>query len=75
MEELLVELAEPLALVAYALLSAGLTLAGLAIEYLGLSGHVTGTPRLGADLMGAVVLGFGLLLARDKQLPALCPAA
>ncbi|MFB6312121.1 MAG: hypothetical protein ABEH64_13180 [Salinirussus sp.] len=71
MEEVFIELAEPLILVAYTLLSAALTLAGLAIEYLGLSGQVTGTPRLWAIFMGLVILGFGYLVARDKVLPVL----
>lgn len=70
MEEILVELAEPFALLAYTLLSLGLTGVGIAIEYIGLSGSSVGSaPRVWVLYMGAVVTGFGLLIAKDKLWP------
>jgi hypothetical protein len=72
MEEFLVELAEPIAILIYAALSIGLTGVGLVIEYIGLSGsHVGTAPRAWVLYMGAVIVGFGLLIARDKLWPVI----
>jgi hypothetical protein len=74
MEEVMLELLEPLALVVYGLLAALLTVAGLALEWIGLaSGGSTGlgVPTLWFVYMGVVAIGAGALLARDKLVPGL----
>lgn len=74
MKAFLVELLEPLALVVYAILAALLTLAGLALEWIGLGAG--GSASLGISTlwlvyMGAVAIIGGALLARDKVAPGL----
>jgi hypothetical protein len=71
MEEVLVELIEPFILVAYAVLAGALTLAGLAIEYVGVTGGGVGLTRLWTIFMGGVLLAFAVLVVRDKLLPEL----
>ena len=74
MKAFLVELLEPLALVVYAILAALLTLAGLALEWIGLGagGSLSlGVPTLWLVYMGAVAIIGGALLARDKVAPGL----
>jgi len=74
MKAFLVELLEPLALVVYAILAALLTLAGLALEWIGLAAGGSaglGVPTLWLVYMGVVAIIGGALLARDKVAPGL----
>jgi hypothetical protein len=71
MEEVLVDLVEPLLLVLYALLAGALTVAGLAVEYVGLTGGGIGLTRVWTLCMGGVLLAFAVLVVRDKLLPEL----
>jgi hypothetical protein len=69
MRPFLAELVEPFLLVVYALLAGALTLAGLAIEYVGLT--ASGPTRLWVIFMGGVVLAFAVLILRNEVLPEL----
>ncbi len=71
MKQVLIELLEPFIVIAYALLAGALTLAGLAIEYVGLTGGTLGLTQLWTLFMGGVLLAFAVLVARDKILPEL----
>ena len=74
MQELLVDFVEPLALVGYAVLAAALTLGGLVLEFVGLSGAsggAIGLTTLWPAYMGAIALFGGYVITRDELLPRL----
>ncbi|MHB9285510.1 hypothetical protein ACKVMT_00545 [Halobacteriales archaeon Cl-PHB] len=73
MEELLAELAEPLAVVVYAVVAVALTAIGLLAEVAGLTGVSHGlTAHTGwLVYVGLIALVAGGLVTRDKLLPAL----